>query len=106
VISLALALLLTSPPRAAVPMRECVTSCQRMGNYSKCFFELRPVCGKREFECVDSREVDCVPLMVSLGSGVHSTNYRPVETYLDWPAMNSDIDRTYLPRLDQKNSDQ
>lgn len=97
-IAIVLSLVLESPIFSS-PLKMCITSCTRTGAYSKCFYELRPKCMKRQTECVDLDAVDCVPIVVDLGTFENATGYHPAYTPENWPAENSNtLDRTMQPR--------
>lgn len=68
-IAIALALVLGSAlTPSPIPLKPCAASCMRTDWGAQCYFELRPVCLKREIECADSPTIDCVPVSVSLGA--------------------------------------
>lgn len=83
-IALVLALVIASPRPVL-----CAETCTVIGNYSRCYVTPRRACLKREFLCVDSPTLDCVPLAVSLGAWSPVWNEAPhtTVTYEDWPAL-------------------
>ena len=85
-IALVLALALTSPQPKP---RLCAETCTRLGAYSRCYVTPRMTCLKREWACVDSAVVDCVPLAVNLGAWSPVWNERPYVTLSaeDWPSL-------------------
>lgn len=83
-IALVLALALVSPAPHAL---RCAASCLERGDHYACFYELRPVCRRREVDCQDTVMVDCVPVSVSLGAWNPIPNEGPSRYLTSEPAV-------------------
>jgi hypothetical protein len=57
------ALVLSGP----LPAKRCASVCLERGPVWHCVYELQHECAAGQFECVDRRDVVCVPRVVNLG---------------------------------------